>query len=129
MLVFGGLASAIYGPEGADRAEVTRAEEPTTVEEPEAPMEQTEETTTAPDAAQTTEPQEAKPSEASVERDQSRTLYQQAVVERLPSYEIDYTAINTDHRYDVYVITEPTRDRPRLGRILVDLGRSRGPIL
>ena len=62
----------------------------------------------------------------SVEREQSRSLYQQAVLEKLPPYKIYNTLSDTSQRYFVYVVTEPTHDKLRLGRILVDLGEKSG---
>jgi hypothetical protein len=97
-----------------DRQPVKTVLEPTT---PETPPQ-------TPEPEPATEPPEEEPE--SVEREQSRSLYQQAVLEETPLYEIDNTASDTGQRYDVYVVTEPTRDKPRLGRILVDLGEKSG---
>jgi hypothetical protein len=88
------------------------------------PVKTVAEPTTPETSPQAPEPQEEEPQ--GVERKESRSLYQQAVLEETPPYEIDYTASDTGQRYDVYVVTEPTRDKPRLGRILVDLGEKSG---
>jgi hypothetical protein len=101
--------------------EAAKGREPVkTVEEPTTP----ETTPQAPEPESASESQEEEPQR--VERDQSRSLYQLAVLEETPPYEIDYTGSDTSQRYDVYVVTEPTRDKPRLGRILVDLGEKSG---
>jgi type IV secretory pathway VirB10-like protein len=126
------LLAALYGcgqpnspaerqEKGAGVEEAAKSQEPVkTVEEPTTP----ETPPQAPEPEPAPEPQEEEPQ--SVERKESRSLYQQAVLEETPPYEIDYTASDTGQRYDVFVVTEPTRDKPRLGRILVDLGEKSG---
>jgi hypothetical protein len=51
----------------------------------------------------------------------TRSLYQQAELEKTPPYEITFTTSDTNQRYDVYVHTEPTRDKAKLGAILIEL--------
>jgi hypothetical protein len=56
----------------------------------------------------------------------TRSLYQQAELEKTPPYEISYRTSDTNQRYDVYVVTEPTRDKAKLGAILIELEASSG---
>ena len=51
----------------------------------------------------------------------TRSLYQQAELEKTPPYEISFTTSDTNQRYDIYVVTEPTRDKAKLGAILIEL--------
>lgn len=110
-LVFGGLSSALNAPE-SDQQKVERAQKPK-AEEPKAAEEQ--------------DPPEEKPAKESKEKPQEQDLHGQAVVEPLAPYKVDYTSGETDQRLDVFVVTERTTNKPRLGRILIDLQQSSEP--
>ena len=99
-LVFGGISNAIYGPTEQDQAKAPRVEKPQPAglqSEPNPPP----------------KPEQKPP--------QEHSLYRQAVLTPLAPYKVDYTSEDTAQRLDAYVVTDRTTDKPRLGRILVDL--------
>ena len=55
------------------------------------------------------------------EPEATRSLYQQAKLEKTPPFKIAFKTSDTDQRYNVYVVTEPTRDKAKLGAILIEL--------
>ncbi len=78
-----------------------------------------------PEAKQPLEGEKTRPQEQQPKPEEG-TLYELAVSEPLPAYKIDFTASDTDQRLDVYVTTAKTADKPRLGRILIDLQEKSG---
>jgi len=119
-LAFWGLSSALLsGPEAEDQPRVERAEKPQPEKQPPKPPTNEEQ---APKPTPKPKPEPTpKPEDKPEQKPQERSLYEQAVIEPLAPYKVDYTASDTVGRLDVFVVTERTTNKPRLGRILIDL--------
>ncbi|MDQ3864134.1 MAG: hypothetical protein M3317_11665 [Actinomycetota bacterium] len=109
-LLFGGVSNAIYGPIQQDQANVLRVHKPQS-KKPQ------------PAAAQQSKP---KPPSKPEEKAQQTSLYRQAVTEPLAPYKVDYISEDTAQRFDAYVVAESTTNKPKLGRILIDLQENSG---
>jgi len=121
-VVFTGLSSTIYPPTVEDQARIDKALDK--AEKPR-PEKQQPKPPTNKEQASKPEPKPELKQEPKQEQEpkpeQEQSLYGQAVLEPLAPYEIDYTSDETAQRLDVYIVTERTTNKPRLGRILIDL--------
>ena len=104
--------------EAKEAAEQAAAAPPEPTEQPEPASEEQE---PEPEPPPKPEPEPTTPEPKPEPEPEPPSLYGEAVVTPLPRYTIAYTSSDTDQRLDVFVATKRTTDKPRLGRILVDL--------